>query len=403
LPGKIVDVISPASEADRTALLAQVLVGFGNIVGRHAYFCVEGDRHHGNEFVVLVGKTSKARKGTSWGRINALLTEVEEQWAAERVQSGASSGEGIIWAVRDPIDKQEKVKEKGQPVRYETVQADPGVEDKRLLVYEPEFASVLKRAEQQGNTLSAVLRLAWDGRDLRTLVKNSPGKATGAHVSLIGHITVEELHRYLSTTEAANGFGNRHLWVCTDRSKPLPDGGCIDPAAWEDVKRELAEALTFARSAGEVHRDDEARAIWRDIYGPLSEGKPGLAGALLARGEAHVMRLAMIYALTDRTNIIQARHLMAALALWDYAERSVYHIFGDSLGDPVADEVLRVLRGSPEGVTRNELMNYFGRNQSSDRIGRALGLLLQRRLIRREMQQTGGRPSERWFVSARKG
>jgi hypothetical protein len=165
--------------------------------------------------------------------------------------------------------------------------------------------------------------------------------------------------------------------------------------------KDLAAALAFARSGGEMRRDEEARALWREVYGPLSEGKPGLAGSLLARGEAHVMRLALLYALLDRSATIGAPHLLASLALWDYAERSVYYVFGDGLGDPVADEILRLLRSSPNGLTRNELRDFFNRNQSSNRIGQALGLLLQHRLARREQQETGGRPAERWFAVAR--
>ena len=94
---------------------------------------------------------------------------------------------------------------------------------------------------------------------------------------------------------------------------------------------------------------------------------------------------------------------MAALALWDYCERSVHYVFGDSLGDPVADEVLRLLRGCRDGLTRSEILNFFGRNHQSDRIGRALGLLLQHGLVRSERQDTGGRPAERWFATAKRG
>src|SRR5262249_12135031 len=209
--------------------------------------------------------------------------EAEEQWAAERVQSGASSSEGLIWAVRDPISKRERVKERGEPVRYEEVEADPGVEDKRLLVYEPEFANVLKQTERQGNTLSAILRLAWDGSDLRTLTKTSPARATGACISLVGHITADELRRYLTQTESANGFANRFLFACADRSKLLPEGGTLDAAAWRARKDELVQAIDFAKRTGEIRRDDEARAVWCRVYGELSEGRPGLAGALLAR------------------------------------------------------------------------------------------------------------------------
>jgi hypothetical protein len=396
LAGRIVHLIEPASEADPAALLIQVLVAFGNAVGRGAYFTVEADRHHANEFAVLVGKTSKARKGTSWGQVFRLFREVDESWAAERVQSGLSSSEGLIWAVRDPIKKREKVKNDGQ-VCYEEVEADPGIDDKRLLAFEAEFANVLKQTERLGNTLSVVLRQAWDGLDLRTLVKNSPARATGAHVSLVGHITADELRRYLTATETANGFGNRHLWICADRSKRLPEGGQVDPGAWIDTQKELVAALEFARSAGEMRRDEEARVIWHEVYGPLSEGRPGLAGALLARAEAHVMRLAMLYALLDCSASIRAVHLLAALALWDYAERSVTFVFGDCLGDPVADELQRLLRACPGGLTRTDISGYFQRNVSADRIARALGLLLQHNLARVERQETGGRPSERWF------
>src|SRR5207247_3820982 len=107
------------------------------------------------------------------------------------------------------------------------VVTDQGVTDKRLLTYEPEFASTLKVAGRDGNTLSARIRLAFDLGDIGTLTKNSPIKATNAHISLIGHVTKDELLRYLDSTEMANGFANRILWICVQRSKLLPEGGQI--------------------------------------------------------------------------------------------------------------------------------------------------------------------------------
>jgi hypothetical protein len=325
-------------------------------------------------------------------------TAERKEWSSACITSGLSSAEGLIWSIRDPIYKRVR-QEDGSYVEEET---DPGVQDKRLLVYEPEFASVLKQTERQGNTLSALLRQAWDGQALRQLVKNNAAVATDPHISVVGHITSEELRRYLTQTETANGFGNRHLWLCADRSKVLPLGGRIDAAMMDVLRGELVAAVTFARTAGEMRRDEEATAVWCDIYGPLSEGKPGLAGALLARAEAHVMRLAMLYALLDRSALIRAPHLLAALALWDYCERSVYYVFGDGLGDPVADDLLRLLRTCPGGMTRLEISDYFKRNVPADRIGRALGLLLQHKLARFERQPgTSGRPAERWFAMVR--
>jgi hypothetical protein len=398
LAGEIVRTLEPASEADPAGLLFQFLACFGNVVGRSAHFPVEADQHFTNEFVVLLGRTSKGRKGTSLGQIRKLFEEADSEWERDRVQSGLSSGEGLKWAVRDPIFKREAVKEKGLIVGHQDVEADPGISDKRLLIIESEFAQVLKQCDRQGNILSAVICLAWDTGDLQSMTKNDPVRATGAHVSLIGHCTCEEVRRYLSVTEMASGFGNRFLWVCVQRSKILPEGGCPDADALDGLKIRLVEAINFARRAERIGFDATARAVWHQIYEPLSEGKPGLAGALLARGEAHVVRLAVLYALLDRSDEIRSQHLIAALASWVYVEQSVLYVFGSALGDPLADDLLHLLRAAPDGMTRWDITEALGRHKSAERISRALALLAQHGLAHCTKEQTNGRPAERWHV-----
>ncbi|HEV3204735.1 MAG TPA: hypothetical protein VGY77_10140 [Gemmataceae bacterium] len=304
---------------------------------------------------------------------------------------------------RDPVMARQPVKEKGRVTGVQEYEADPGETDKRLLIVEPEYAVVLRNIERQGNTLSAILRNAWDGLPLRSLTtgrQHSPVQATNPHISLIGHITQDELRRYLSRTEAASGYGNRHLWLCVRRSKCLPEGG-----GWLDLDRfigPMSGAIAGAREGGELRRDDRARAVWKDVYPSLSDGKPGLAGAMLGRGEAQVMRLASLYALMDLSRTIKADHLVAALALWSFCERSIKYIFGDSLGDDVADEILVNLRRRKDGVTRTEIRDIFGRNQSGERIARALSLLTKYNLAEcRPDTDTGGRPAERWFYCGR--
>jgi len=317
--------------------------------------------------------------------------------------SGLSSGEGVIWAVRDPIEKQECIRERGKTPRYETVVADPGEEDKRLFIVEPEFANVLKQTERTGNTLSAILRQAFDVGNLRSLTKNSPARATDAHVSIIGHITGDELRRYLTATESANGFGNRFMWFLVKRSKLLPDGGIPDHKALVEVERELAEVLAFARGAGELRRDSTARDLWHAVYPVLSRDRHGLAGSLTGRAEAHVLRLSLIYAVLDRSPVVRCEHLTAALAVWQYAEDSVSCLFGDSTGNPMADEILTILRNVPSGMTRTEIRDCVGKNTPSERIAQALGVLLGLRLARFDRSDTGGRPVELWIATPRGG
>ena len=286
---------------------------------------------------------------------------------------------------------------------YQSVIADPGVDDKRLLVVEPEFARVLQVCEREANTLSAVIRQAWDSGDLRTLTKKNAGRASGAHISVVGHITREELRRLLTDTAAVNGFANRFLWVCARRSKLLPDGGDLDSIDFSTFRKDLAEAVAEARKATELKRSPDARELWHSVYGELSEGKSGLFGAATSRSEAQVMRLALIYALLDCSPFVRRPHLQAALAVWRYCEQSARFLFGDALGDPTADALLSALRVRPEGMTRLEIRDLFQRHKSSSEIGRALTFLTEHGVAGFQREESGGRPTERWFaLGARK-
>lgn len=391
LVGRFIDVVGPCSEADAAALLGQYLVAFGNAMHRAPHTVAEADRHGGNLFLILVGETAKARKGSSWGRVRALFKLVDEPWVTERVLSGLSSGEGLIWQVRDPIYKRDK---KGNEVLD-----DPGVSDKRLLVYEGEFAATLRVCDRDGNTLSGTVRNAWDLGILGSLTKNSPAKATDVHVSIIGHVTRDELVRYLDRTEAANGFANRFLWFCVRRSKAIPEPIAVDQQAFNEIADLTREALDFARRKNELHRDDAARALWAQRYLDLSTGRPGLLSAMIARAEAQVTRLSTVYALLDRSEVIREAHLRSALAVWDYSQRSTEYIFGDSLGDPIADVILAALRANPQGLTRTEISGLFGGHRERSRIGAALAQLQLKQLAAFRHSATDGRSAEVWYAT----
>ena len=181
------------------------------------------------------------------------------------------------------------------------------------------------------------------------------------------------------------------------RAQCLPEGGNVPDDQLSSLIDRLKEALAFACACGELKRDTEARELWHEIYPQLSEGKPGLLGAMLARAEAQVMRLASIYAVLDCSNKIRTTHLKAALEVWRYAEDSVRFIFGDSLGDPVADTILRHVRGSSNCLTRTDVSNIFARNASSVQIDRAVQQLVEKGLVTQEQEKSDGpgRPTMR--------
>jgi Protein of unknown function (DUF3987) len=268
---------------------------------------------------------------------------------------------------------------------------------------ESEFAKVLIVAGREGNTLSQIIRQAYDGDDLQSLNKNSPGRATGAHISIIGHVTDEELVRNLYSTEAANGFANRHLWLCVTRSKLLPRGGYLNDEHLHPLVARLDKAIAWAKARGDVELgfSEEAWKLWDEVYPILTGGRPGLLGAMLNRAEAQVLRLSCIYAMLDSLDAVERVHLEAALAVWEYCEASVGYVFGDRLGDPDADAILAALRTHRDGLTRTEIRDIFLRNLSAARIERALATLRKENLASFEKVATNGRPAEIWKAVGR--
>lgn len=380
LAGEVVATIEPETEADPVAILAQFLVAFGNAAQRMAHFPVGPRKHHANLYCVVVGRTARARKGTAWSWVEALLGGPDPEWLKERVLSGLSSREGLLKHLQDCGT------------------------DKRLLAVEEEFACLLRVAARDGNTISAALRQAWDSGHLRTLTRADPLRVQDAHFSLLGHITVEELSHLLTETDAANGLANRFLWVCARRSKLLPDGGDVPQLG--RLQTAVAAALHYAEMVGRVPRSHSASAIWRAEYARLTADRPGLYGLVTSRAEAQVLRLSLVYALLDKSGSIEEAHLRAALALWDYCDRSVAYIFGEDTGNRRADELLHNMRMScAEGLGSRDIDRVFKGHATAREIAEALGVLKEAGLATMRTLDTGkpGPTPKRWFACGKCG
>ncbi len=191
----MVRITAPHTEADPAAILVQFLVATGNAMGRSAGFKAEATFHGTNLYALIVGRTSKGRKGSSWGQARwPVELAAGEEWAG-RIKSGISSGEGLIFAVRDQVEstrkatKEEKKNGEADLEGSITEITDAGEEDKRLLAYESEYAAVLRVMRRDGSITNTVIRQGWETGKLETMTRNNPMRATDAHVSIVGHIS----------------------------------------------------------------------------------------------------------------------------------------------------------------------------------------------------------------------
>lgn len=373
LAGQVVGVLEPDTEAAPAGLLLTFLTCFGSAAGAGSYAVADAAQHPARLYTVLVGKTARSRKGTSWRQVAEVMQHADPCWHQQRVFGGLASGEGLIAAVSDDEESERT--------------------DKRLLVHEPEFARVLKVASREGSTLSEILRDLWDRGEARVMTRKDPLRADAAHVSLVGHVTLEELRKVLYETEVMNGLGNRHLFACVHRSKRLPNGGSLSPGTYEELGASVGEVLGGISRFGRLSRTPEAEELWREIYLGIDDEVGGMLGAATARAEAQMLRLSVVYALLDRSRVIDVPHLEAARAVWRFCEESAAYIFGEKLGDDVADRLYEALVAAGEvGLDGTQQRDVFSRHVSAERLSRARQLLEGRGLIETVEEPTGGRP-----------
>jgi hypothetical protein len=385
--GEYVRLVEPHTEGDPAAVLIQTLVCLGNAMGRNPHFYVEDTRHGTNLFTAIVGDTSMARKGTSLDRARRFAFAADPQWGNRNEgEGGLSTPEGLIYAVRDESEKAGK--------------KDNGVLDKRLLAVMGEFAETLSRMKREGNPLGAVLRSAWDGRLLRVLTRQSPLKATGAHISVIGHITQADLASLLDTTDVFNGFGNRFLWAMAKRTKHLPHGGNLtinDPTV-KPLVLQAAKALSWAEARERsIDFNKAAYDMWPKLYEELGRAEDGRFGAITDRAEPQVRRLALIYAVLDQSPSVKPVHLRAASAVWRYCEDSAAYLFADAPPAGLEERIVRALRRRGVWTSKNFIyQKVFKSGVKRYRLDPALERLVREGLIEEQSVPTKGRPRKEY-------
>lgn len=388
--GEFIRFATQGSEADPIAVLFTFLSRFGVEVGRDAYISA-GERQHPRVNAVLVGQSSKARKGTSYIPVRELFLLDDNIWNLAQVSPGPlSSGEGLIFAVRDERSEYVVDRSKGEG---KLVVVDLGVEDKRLFVIDQEFAGALSCSKRDGNTISSIIRSMFDGHKVEPLTKTSKTTATDPHVAIVTHITTHELNSKMDAVEAFNGFANRFLWVCVRRPQLIAFPKTLDEARLANFRQRLLNILRHSAEIGEVCFASEAKELWAEVYPTLSKDRPGLPGAIMSRAETITLRLSLLYALLDCSPRISIAHLQAALACWDYCEQSTMFIFGEVEADSTERRIIDALHEVGEMDSR-ALYDVFSRNITKRHLEQALSSLVSSSQIVVEKRKTGtrGRP-----------
>lgn len=330
--GEIARAGSESTEANPFAIAASAIAYLGVAIGRGPYFAIGDDWNHTNLFFIHVGRSSRGRKGTSKklviSRIADAVEELSEHHAPQIHKGGLSTREGLAQMIHD-----------GYTQGRDEV---PPIDDKRLLAVESEFANVLQQSQRNGNTLSTAIRDAWDGTSIKPAIKTSPVWASNPHIGILADVTPSELRSLMAAREMSNGFANRFIffWAEGDKVNPFPKSTPKDVV--QGFARRISDILLFAGAERHVDRNvmrmefsPDASSNYAKLYrGELRDRSAGEAvTGLLDRRAPMLIRLAMIFAITDKSETIEAQHLNAGMAWVRYWVESVKYIFQSAMDE----------------------------------------------------------------------
>ncbi len=156
------------------------------------------------------------------------------------------------------------------------------------------------------------------------------------------------------------------------------------------LQLELIGQIQKAQTLDVMQLSAGAEKLWLDVYSKISRDQGGLVGSVLSRAESNVMRISMIYALSEGSETVRAVHLEAALAFWNYIDNSVKFIFGGKESDAISNKILHNLSMRP--LTKTDIFDLFQRKIKKNQLNSALKDLQAKGRIKIKKQTTGRRP-----------
>lgn len=386
-----VDAACLGTEAHPMAVALHYVVYFASHIGQQRFIKIGNARHSLDIYGILVGRTGKV-KGTAEEQVihieKLAITHLEKiaGYVPPRRLSGLSSGEGLIQAIKD----------------QEGEDAEKGVVDKRLMITESEYANVLTQDQRNGNTLSMVLRDAYDGKQLSNITL-SPRVASSPHINIIGHITPGEFTEHKSFhAQAVNGALNRNLIFFAGRNPHAPIPRAYSQEEKSALSQWFAESVIRARDnitaddyqckhAGkQIIMSDEAMVVIFEEYFPretAQDAMPEMLANLVSRHRVFVWRLSAIFALMDNTDTIQPENVRQAYRWLDYSAASIRYLLKTAVAEAkqkdvvsMADKIYDFLLtfNNAKGATTTEInRKLFSGNKKSKEISQALQVLAE--------------------------
>jgi len=401
--GEVARTAANGTEINPVSAALVYLSFIGVNVSGDSYYRIGNKIHHSLLFTLHIGRSGRGRKGDSQQLVHLIRKRIEEKDSSLLGNfhgTGLSSREGLATLIHDGFGE------------------SPAIADKRLWINEDEFSNTLSQSKREGNTLSSAIRESWDGGGIKPATKSKPVGVSNPLIGIHANITPTELNSMLSARDMSNGFANRFLMIWAEKTQSIAYPKTTPESVIEELANQTIAIIRFAKggypnkkNSLEMHLSQAARNFWSEAY--MNLDKPldsDFLNGLLERRAPYAIRLAMVFALTDQTHVIEVCHIKAALEWIGYSVNTVKYVFADKANNRVQGEtrqnaarIMEFLKLRPLGSGLRDIANdCFQKNSSGDKISQALCYLLSEippKIIQVKEESTGrGRPKTKYLL-----
>lgn len=380
------------------------LLALAHAVGRNVYLD-DTKPVYGNMLVCLLGGTGYG-KSRSRGWLDAVLESVLPFQDNGLDTSGCklvpvpASGEVLIKTFRHEANDPSLPKNMGvlTPVN--------GIVDF------DEFASLLARANRQGNTLKTTIMGLADGRHLVSSASLTHGDLTALDpfCSITASTQPKAVRTLLSRNDAGSGFLNRWVFVGGKRKKREVIGG-----SHSAIRVDLTDAITSLKRVkawGAKERPvrmtedglSELQRFYEKRIFPMQESDET---DLLKRLDLLFKRLVLLFCINEKLAEADSRIVKLAEKLFDYVV-DCYGILNNEIGvtllNEISTEILRHVQRHQDrtgrGASANDLARYMKRKTYPiDQIKRSLETMVALDWLELDKPKSSvGRPTVRYKV-----
>lgn len=305
--------VEPTTDGSYEGIFAIGSGCVGAAIGR-AVGIQYGRPTYANQYGLLIGRTGAVRKSTLVSRGRDVI---EEAYTKDflRVCRSIGSGEGLLESFCDEV--------KNPDTGKSTYESTPG---QRVLLEEPEFCNLLKKARRPGTAnITEYLLTLFDEEELSPRTRSKPIKIVEPFFSIITTTTPENLEHNLIDIDIESGLIPRFVsFYCTPR-EPIAYPPPPDEIILAGLAKSLQDITRHAKEVGKrtaaIPLSTAARADWeltfKDITAEMRQER-SLASAIMERVPTMIMKWALIYSMQAGEAEVSADSLARATLVGTY-------------------------------------------------------------------------------------